>query len=141
MGRRNFAETLFWVAVIAGAFAATTIMLYRSFHEATEFPILTTIDTVSVKEVCKKSHSMTHLAIFISTTLLQVPFPAVTIDSGRVINPWGFAERLLDLIDYECYKTPENCTEKEAGRQQAMIVIRPVVKRFFDIVIDQIKDE
>ena len=31
----------------------------------------------------------------------EVPFPAVTVDSGEVINPWGYLERAGSLVELE----------------------------------------
>ncbi len=111
IGSRNLLEFFFWVSGIVAAFAATTLMLYQSFDEGRKFPILTTVDTINVN---------------------KVPFPAITVDAGEVVNPWGHAERLIDLFDYECYDTPYGCPEKEALREAGMVVIKATVTVFFE---------
>ncbi len=120
MASRGLLEASFWVVLIAGSFGWSSVMLYRSFKGASDFPILTTVDTISIK---------------------RVPFPAVTVDAGGTINPWGLAERLLDLVDYECYETPlDRCADDKASWREATgFLTEAVVRRFFDVYVDKIK--
>ena len=81
---------------IAGSTLATTYMLVTSFNESYEFPVLTTVDTTSVNDL---------------------PFPAVTIDAGEALNPWGFAEMGLNFLAFECYPDPGECKNATELRQ------------------------
>lgn len=71
-GRNSF-EKLFWVTAILLGFSFNVYMIMQSVRENYDNPILTTVDTKSVKEV---------------------PFPAITVDSGVITNPWGYIEKV-----------------------------------------------
>ena len=74
-----------------------------------ENPILTTIDTTSVKDV---------------------PFPAITVDAGKVTNSWGFMEKAMDLLDFECYDDAYNCTNSTSLRQDFSGLFKAVAERW-----------
>ena len=67
----------------------------------------------------------------LSTTFSSVPiggvdFPAISVDFGDVTNPNGFAEKVLDAIEYACPFKYENETE------QFMKVFEPFFRYFGD---------
>ena len=90
---KNFFERLFWIGFISAGFILSAYMLTQSIKESYDNPILTTIDTTSVK---------------------NVPFPAVTVDAGKILSPWGYVEKIADLVRMDCYKDHKEChvTEK-----------------------------
>ncbi len=115
----SFLQLFFWLCTILTAFSLSGFILYNSFREANEFPIITTVDSLTVQEV---------------------PFPAVTINAGNVLNPWGFVEKMFSLVDYECYETPYDCSEsKENVRKDLDFLINKVVREFFGKVFNKLK--
>ena len=107
----KFQSTIWTVAVLL-AFALAIFLVRRSLSEARDFPIITTVESVSVREV---------------------PFPAVTINAGDAINPWGPTEKLFRLVDYECYDAPFDCpAEREAPREDLHFLLKVVAERFFE---------
>ena len=79
---KNCFERLFWIGFISAGFIGSGYMLIQSMNESYCNPILTTIDTTSVK---------------------NVPFPAITVDAGKMLNPWGYVEKIGDLVQMDCY--------------------------------------
>ena len=60
-------------------FSLAGLLIWESIDEANRNPVLTTVETVPVKDV---------------------PFPAVTIDSGDP-DPWAPTERLFNAFTFE----------------------------------------
>ena len=89
---KNTFEFLFWILSIAAGFYVTAYMVLQSVNENYENPILTTVDTTSVK---------------------HVPFPAITVDAGGILDPWGYTVKSMNLLAFECYDDPFTC-EKPA---------------------------
>ena len=110
---KNPCEVVLWLAVIFGGIIATAYMVAESFNEAYENPILTTIDTTSVKDV---------------------PFPAISVDAGKVTNSWGFIEKALDLVDFECYDDPYDCTNSSSLRRDFDGLFRAVIERWQEVL-------
>ena len=81
VNNRNIFERIFWAVIITTGFALAAYINTEALNEARSNPIITTIDTGSVRDV---------------------PFPAVTINAGKILNPWGFIEKVLDLLYFEC---------------------------------------
>ena len=65
---------LIWVLSILAAFASTLFLSYSYISDAIHDPITTLLSTVDVREV---------------------PFPAVTVDAGKVVNPMGYPRKAL----------------------------------------------
>ena len=84
-------------------------MVAQSLHEAYNSPILTTIDTDTVK---------------------RVPFPSITVDGGRVLNPWGYIEKLLDNFVVDCYQDPTVCTYTNRLKEDFLFLFEPTVTKF-----------
>ncbi len=102
------------MATISAAFVLATILINRSFQESSEFPVITTVVNIPAK---------------------QVPFPAVTFNSGKIINPWGFYENLFKFVDYECFDTPYSCpTKKEAPLTDLKFFTEEIFLYFFKTV-------
>ena len=109
-------QAAFWLSAITGAFAVAIVLIRRSFQESYDFPIISTLDSISV---------------------VDVPFPAVTIDAGEVQNPWGLIEKLFSHVDYNCYESPYDCPpDKEAPLEDLRPFTKKLVPRFFDIVFN-----
>ncbi len=118
-GARNCVQLLFWSGVIAAAFGIAAYLIQQSTRETEQFPVITTVDTVSVK---------------------RVPFPAVTVDAGGVLNPWGYVEKAHNAIDYECYDVPFDCpADKERVRADLNFLIEAVTTRFFETLYEKIR--
>ena len=91
----------------------------QSFSEAHKFPIISTVETISVKDV---------------------PFPAVTVNAGKVLNPWGFVEKMFRFVEFGCYDSPLDCPDKrEAPRRDLRFFTNDVVTRFFEVVYEGLK--
>ena len=58
---------------------------------------------------------------------LQVPFPAITIKSPDDLNQWGFPQRALDYLEFEC-AGEKNCTETEKLRKYYHFMIEKVIQ-------------
>ncbi len=113
-------QRFFWLCTITVAFGFSGYILYHSYKEANDSPIITTVDSVPIQ---------------------KVPFPAVTINAGRVLNPWGFVEKVFSLVDYECYDTPYNCPEsKEKVRKDLHFLFKDIMHKFFKTLLDKWKD-
>ncbi len=112
-------QVFYWLAALVAAYGVAIAIVRRSFQEAQDFPIITTVDSISIKDI---------------------PFPAITLDAGNIFNPWGTTEKLYNFIDFECYKTPFDCpTEKQAPLKDINPLLQRVTERFFDVVFDQVK--
>ena len=89
---RNACERLFWISFILAGYAFAALFMAQAWQDFQNHPILTTTNTISVE---------------------NVPFPAVTVDAGDILNPWGFTERVLGLVEdpdhYACTADLENC--------------------------------
>eukprot|EP00095_Tigriopus_kingsejongensis_P009175 maker-scaffold145_size311916-snap-gene-1.10 protein:Tk09175 transcript:maker-scaffold145_size311916-snap-gene-1.10-mRNA-1 annotation:"GE16304" len=107
----NFVERIFWIFWIICGFSCSYYMVSQSVLEDKNNPILTTIDTISV------------------TT---VPFPAVTVDGGIRLNPWGYITKIYNQVFFECYEDPFGCAESQKVRQDFRVVIQALVERYKD---------
>ena len=117
--RQSCGQFAFWLLVMSGALGVAVLLISRSFVETREFPIITAIDSISIR---------------------HVPFPAVTIDAGNVINPWGYVEKVLNVVDFECYDTPFDCpSEKESVRADLEFLIEAVAKMFFEVAYEELR--
>ena len=64
-------------------------------------------------------HIITVSSFFPINSLLQVPYPAITFDSGSVRNPFGFYEKVLNEVKLD-----------DDGRLQELFF--PVLKAIFN---------
>ncbi len=111
---------IFWTCIVTLGFVIALASINTSFKESYNFPIISMSDSISVKDV---------------------PFPAVTIDAGKVLNPWGLVQKFYRFVEFECYESPYDCPKtKKAPLQDLGFVIENVVSRFFDIVVRLRKD-
>lgn len=108
---KNFFERLFWIGFITAGFISSGYMLTQSMNESYYNPILTTIDTTSVK---------------------NVPFPAVTVDAGRILNPWGYVEKIGDLVQMDCYTDKTLCPATERVKTDFKDLFEGVVEVMTD---------
>ena len=76
---RNICERFVWFVIIVISFTLAATLIYESIDEANRNPILTNIETLSLKDV---------------------PFPAVTIDSGQM-DPWGHVRKVLNGLAFD----------------------------------------
>ena len=102
-------ERLFWSAWLVAGFSGCYFMVSQSIAEYEANPILTTVDTGSIK---------------------AIPFPAVTVDAGDVIDPWGFVTKAFNQVKFECYDDPANCSNTSEIRDRVRFLIRAVVDRY-----------
>lgn len=116
----NVFERVFWVVWITFGFCGSYYMVSQSIKEGRDNPILTTIDTASV------------------TT---VPFPAVTVDGGSLMNPWGHITKLYNQVEFECYKDPNNCNHTHSVRDDFSAVFKGYVARIFAALEKTLKDK
>ena len=85
---QNRIEKLAWTFIIGTCFTLASLLIWQSIQESYENPVMTTIETISVK---------------------KVPFPAITVDSGDP-DPLGYAEKIFNglAFDFEYYNQSLN---------------------------------
>jgi hypothetical protein len=76
---RNYLEKFVWFVVIVASLSIATYLIAVNIHETYADPILTTIDTTSVK---------------------NVPFPAITVRGDYDFNPWGGVSKALNMLTF-----------------------------------------
>ena len=91
---RNILEKLI---IICTCFTLAALLIRQSIEEASLNPVMTNVETVQVREV---------------------PFPAITIDSGDP-DPMGYAENIFNGLDF---------TEKQLQDKFAMEVDEIILK-------------
>ena len=82
----NLFERLAWILIIGTCFTLAGMLIQQSIHEANENPIITTFDTVHVR---------------------NVPFPAITVDSGK-LDEFAYGETILNGLAFDRIKDFEN---------------------------------
>ncbi len=106
-------QACFWLSALAAAYGLAISIVHRSWRETDEFPIISTVDSISITDV---------------------PFPAVTVNAGDAANPWGTVEKLFNFVDFECYDSPHDCPpDKRAPLEDVSMVTQAVTQRFFDV--------
>ncbi len=111
-------QAAFWTCAISVAFTLALVLINQTFRETEDFPTITTVVSVPIKEV---------------------PFPAITFDSGKTINPWGLVETLYEFVDYECYNSPFECpADKEAPLEDMRFLIEAVAAKFFRLAVKRL---
>ncbi len=106
-------QAVFWFFATAVSFSVAVYMINTSLQEARASPLVTTVNSISVKDV---------------------PFPAITIDAGKYQNHWGIVEKLFRFVDFECYDSPYDCpADKEAPLSDFRFYVEEVARRFFDV--------
>ena len=113
--RGRLAQRAFWLCSIVVAYGLAVQLIARSFREARDFPVISNTELSPAD---------------------GIPFPAVTVDSGGVVNPWGTLEKLFNSVELECYDAPQgNCSAgSEAVRKDIFVLTSEVTKRFFEVV-------
>ena len=76
---KNVIERIAWIFIIGTCFTLAGVLITKSIEDANENPILTTFETVSVKDV---------------------PFPSVTIDSGEP-DQWEPSAKVFNSLAFE----------------------------------------
>ncbi len=118
---RSCVDMAFWTAVLATTFIIAIVFIRNSLREAHDFPVITTVDRILINDV---------------------PFPAVTVDAGEVLNPWGYVEKVLGAVDYQCFDHPFDCpAEKVALREDFHFLLKKVAERYFGAALDKLKGE
>ena len=69
-------------------------------------PIITSLETKVVQHVSFPCKSILKQLYDKSPCTIQVPFPAVTVKGSDDLNPWGFLQRALDMLAFECLDSP-----------------------------------
>ena len=72
-------EKVLWFLIITSCLIFSGFLIYNGMLEAYENPILTIIEKTSIR---------------------NVPFPAITVNS-EFINPWGYSEKILNNIAFD----------------------------------------
>ena len=77
--------------------------------------------------------------MLVSTLLLssisQVPFPGITINSGNQPNLWGFLQKALYLLVFDCTGPKEDCQKSKQPRTDFNFLIKHVVHNIKDTVM------
>ena len=76
---RNVLEKVGWSLIILISLYFAGTMISTSIEDNEKEPILTTIETTSIQ---------------------NVPFPAITIGADGRANPWGFAQKTLNMMSF-----------------------------------------
>ncbi len=113
-------QVVFWLCALLTGYGIATYLINQSFRETYNFPIISTIDSISIN---------------------NLPFPAVTINAGDTINPWGTMEKLYNLVEFECYDYPWDCPpDRKAPIKDLGILATEMADRFFESVINYLKE-
>ena len=75
---RNIIEKIVWAIIICTCFTLGALLIKQSIEEAHINPVMTNVETIAVSEV---------------------PFPAITVDSGDP-DPWGYAEKIFNGLAF-----------------------------------------
>ena len=114
---KNNIEKFCWCFVIAMSLYFAGWMIWTSIEDNNEEPILTTIETTSIK---------------------NVPFPAVTIAADGRANPWGFVKKTFNMMSfygpdvfedsYELRKKFDFITDERKSyvRQKTRMILRKI---------------
>ena len=76
---KNLVEKVCWSLIIVTSIYLAGTMISTSIQNNNEEPILTTIET---------------------TSIINAPFPAITIAADDRINPWGFVEKTFNMLAF-----------------------------------------
>ena len=124
---RNAFEKFVWAIVLLASFTAACFMIHASILDAQRHPIITSFDTTEVQ---------------------NVPFPAISIKSERAVsgnieypqtNPWGFAEKFLDLLYFYKPEDARSFNESKALRDKFGFVMEKALEQMSQSLI-QMKD-
>ena len=76
---KNLVEKLCWCLIIVISLYLAGTMISTSIEENEREPILTTIETSSI---------------------INVPFPAITVAADGRANPWGFVQKTFNMMSF-----------------------------------------
>ena len=76
---KNLVEKVCWSLIIVTSIYLAGTMISTSIQNNNEEPILTTIET---------------------TSIINAPFPAITIAADDRVNPWGFVEKTFNMLSF-----------------------------------------
>ncbi len=64
-----------------------------------------------------------------TTTVKNVPFPAITIRGDGDVNPWGFVEKVLNMLAFMCIddKDPASCQESAELRTTFQFLLKAII--------------
>jgi hypothetical protein len=105
---RNWLEKFVWFVVIVGSFSLSTYLIAVNIQEHYVDPMLTTIDTTSVK---------------------NVPFPAITIRGDYDVNPWGAVEKALNMLTFYDPKQQNVFKESKELRQYFKFLVNAIFEK------------
>ena len=113
---KNNIEKFCWCFVIVISLYFAGWMIWTSIEDNNEEPILTTIETTSIK---------------------NVPFPAVTIAADGRANPWGFVKKTFDMMSFYGPDVLEDSLEL---RKKIDFIITKIISNIDDALENRWKD-
>lgn len=99
---RNNIERFIWWLLICISFTFALVNVSQSFIASHNKPIITSLDLGNIN---------------------RAPFPAITVARTADLDPWGFVEKSLDILAFECCDKP--CEKSLSLRKY----FKPLIKR------------
>ena len=112
-------EKFVWFVVVMLSFIFASHMIYTSISETEKEPILTTLETTSVQDV---------------------PFPAITIRGDYRLNPWGFVQKVFNMATFYGPDNKEVVEDSKEIRNKTSLIIDKIIWRMLDEFNDQRKN-
>ena len=110
---KTLIERFAWIGIIGTCFILAGLLIWQSIEESHQNPVLTTIETISVKEV---------------------PFPAITVDAG-IPDPLGHAEKMFNELAFDFEYRNEILNKNLPDGKD----LRQVFDPFLNLVLDKMK--
>lgn len=76
-------ERVVWSAIMVTAVTTASIMIVQTMNEVYENPLTSSVQSIPINDI---------------------PFPAITVEVDEDLNPWGYTEKALDLVDYRGFE-------------------------------------
>ena len=76
---KNVIESITWCLIIIMSISSDGFLIHQGLIEAEQDPIATTVDLIP---------------------LSSLPYPALTIDSDPAYNPWGFTQKMFNMLAF-----------------------------------------
>ena len=109
-------EKLSWVLVISIASGFAFQMIYTSIDEFEREPIITTLETTSV---------------------VNVPFPAITIRGSAQANPWGFTEKIFNMLTFYDPTDTKVIEQSQQLRNDMRQIMQEIISKMDNTIKEQ----
>ncbi|XP_059097852.1 uncharacterized protein LOC131892113 [Tigriopus californicus] len=120
---QNGVERLVWSVIMVTAITTASFMIVQTMNEAYENPLTTSVQSIPITDI---------------------PFPAVTIEVDEELNPWGYTEKALELVDYRGFEGDVSKFREDFHfffKKIADVMNKYLMDEFFRGNISQIREE